>query len=122
MHQGLSPGQADLSAATRNGLGSPRYCEGGFVSCQTTIEGDFVRTFTHSPVGTLEPNGAHVVFALHNFFRYDEQGTLAEEWIQTDGRATLTQLGGEGQRGAGSTERWEDGAQIDGADRLYPST
>jgi predicted ester cyclase len=71
--------------------------EGDFISCQTTIEGDFVRTFTHSPVGTLEPNGAHVVFALHNFFRYDEQGRLVEEWIQSDRRATLTQLGAEGR-------------------------
>ena len=71
--------------------------EGDFVSCQTTIEGDFVRMFTHSPVGSLEPNGEHVVFALHNFFRYDDGGRLAEEWIQTDRRTTLAQLGAFGR-------------------------
>jgi predicted ester cyclase len=71
--------------------------EGDFVSCQTTIEGDFVRTFTHSPAGTLEPNSQHVVFALHNFFRYDDHGRLAEEWIQTDRRTTLAQLGASGR-------------------------
>ncbi len=67
--------------------------EDDMVSCQTWIEGDFTSTFTHSPVGPLEPNGQRVVFALHNFFRYDAQGRLAEEWIQTDRHSTLTQLG-----------------------------
>jgi predicted ester cyclase len=67
------------------------------ISCQTWIEGDFTATFTHSPVGAVEPNGEHVVFALHNFFRYDDQGRLAEEWIQTDRRNTLAQLGATGR-------------------------
>src|SRR5580704_15015537 len=63
--------------------------EGHYVACQTTIEGTFVREFTHSPVGPLPPNGQRVTFELTNIFRYDDQGRLAEEWIQTDTRSVL---------------------------------
>ena len=68
-----------------------------YVACQTTITGTFVREFTHSPVGPLSPNGRRVVFELMNIFRYDEQGRLAEEWVQTDNRSRLRQLGAEGR-------------------------
>jgi len=71
--------------------------EGDYVACQTTITGTFVREFTHSPVGPLPPNGSRVVFELMNIFRYDDQGDLAEEWVQTDNRSRLRQLGAEGR-------------------------
>ena len=71
--------------------------EGDYVACQTTIAGTFVREFTHSPVGPLPPNGNRVVFELTNIFRYDGQGRLAEEWVQTDNRSRLRQLGAEGR-------------------------
>jgi predicted ester cyclase len=71
--------------------------EGDYVACQTTIAGTFVREFTHSPVGSLPPNGNRVVFELMNIFRYDDQGRLAEEWVQTDNRSRLRQLGAEGR-------------------------
>jgi predicted ester cyclase len=71
--------------------------EGNYVACQTTIEGTFVREFTHSPVGRLPPNGQLVTFELTNIFRYDDEGRLAEEWIQTDSRSVLRQLGAEGR-------------------------
>jgi predicted ester cyclase len=71
--------------------------EGDYVACQTTISGTFVREFTHSPVGPLPPNGTRVVFELMNIFRYDDQGRLAEEWVQTDNRSRLRQLGAEGR-------------------------
>lgn len=71
--------------------------EGDYVACQTTITGTFVREFTHSPAGPLPPNGRRVVFGLMNIFRYDEQGRLAEEWVQTDNRSRLHQLGAEGR-------------------------
>ena len=71
--------------------------EGDNIACQTTIAGTFVREFTQSPVGPLPPNGSRVVFELSNIFRYDEQGRLAEEWIQTDNRSLLRQLGAEGR-------------------------
>jgi hypothetical protein len=36
------------------------------------------------------------VFELTNIFRYDDQGRLAEEWVQRDNRSLLRQLGAEG--------------------------
>ena len=71
--------------------------EGDYIACQTTIRGTFVREFTHSPVGPLPPNDSRVVFELINIFRYDDQGRLAEEWVQTDSRSRLHQLGAEGR-------------------------
>ncbi len=71
--------------------------EGNYVACQTTIAGAFVRGFTQSPVGPLPPNGQRVTFELSNIFRYDDNGRLAEEWIQTDSRSLLRQLGAEGR-------------------------
>ena len=71
--------------------------EGDYVACQTTITGTFVREFTRSPVGPLPPNGRRVVFELMNIFRYDDQGRVAEEWVQTDLRSRLRQLSAEGR-------------------------
>jgi predicted ester cyclase len=71
--------------------------EGDYVACQTTIAGTFVREFTHSPVGALPPNGNRVIFELMKIFRYDGRGRLAEEWVQTDNRSRLRQLGAEGR-------------------------
>jgi predicted ester cyclase len=66
------------------------------IACQTWIEGTFVRPFTHSPAGTLQPNGAHVVMDLINIFKFDDQGRLVEEFVRTDYRSLLRQLGAEG--------------------------
>jgi len=71
--------------------------EDNYVACQTSIAGTFVREFTHSAVGPLPPNGQRVTFELTNIFRYDDEGRLAEEWIQTDNRSVLRQLGAEGR-------------------------
>jgi predicted ester cyclase len=71
--------------------------EGEYIACQTTITGTFVREFTRSPVGPLSPNGRRVVFELMNIFRYDDQGRVAEEWVQSDIRGRLRQLGAEGR-------------------------
>jgi predicted ester cyclase len=71
--------------------------EGDYVACQTTMAGTFAREFTHSPVGSLPPTGERVTFELTNIFRYDEDGRLAEEWIQTDSRSLLRRLGVEGR-------------------------
>jgi hypothetical protein len=38
-----------------------------------------------------------VSFALTNIFRYDDEGRLAEEWIQTDDGSVLRQLAAEGR-------------------------
>ena len=71
--------------------------EGRHVACQTWIEGTFVRDFTQSPVGPLPPNGQRVVFDLMNIFRFDDDGRLVEEWVRTDYRSFLRQLGAEGR-------------------------
>ncbi|MBR8744926.1 ester cyclase [Nocardiopsis sp. MG754419] len=67
--------------------------EGDLLACQTWIEGTFVRPFTQSPVGTLEPNGARVVWDLINIFRFDDQGRIIEEFVRQDLRDFLEQLG-----------------------------
>ncbi|MBW8757305.1 MAG: ester cyclase [Burkholderiales bacterium] len=71
--------------------------EGLAVACQTWIEGRFVREFTHSPAGPLPPNGQRIVWDLANFFRFDEHGRLVEEWVRTDYRSFLRQLGAPGR-------------------------
>ena len=67
--------------------------EGDLIACQTWIEGTFVRPFTQSPVGLLQPNGARIVMDLINIFRMDDQGRILEEFVRTDNRSILRQLG-----------------------------
>jgi predicted ester cyclase len=71
--------------------------EGNEVACQTWIEGRFAREFTMSPVGRLPPNGERVTWDLINIFRVDDEGRLIEEFIRTDNRGLLRQLGAEGR-------------------------
>jgi predicted ester cyclase len=71
--------------------------EGNTAACQTWIEGTFTREFTRSPAGPLPPNGARVVMDLINIFRFGEDGRLVEEYVRTDYRSLLRQLGAEGQ-------------------------
>ncbi|MEJ2817654.1 nuclear transport factor 2 family protein [Caulobacter sp. CCG-8] len=69
--------------------------EGDLAACQTWIEGTFVREFTMSPAGPLPPNGARVTWDLINIFRFDDRGRLIEEFVRTDYRSFLRQLGAE---------------------------
>ena len=71
--------------------------EGSTLACQTWIEGTFAREFAQSPAGPLAPNGKRVVFDLSNIFRFDEQGRMVEEWVRTDNRSLLRQLGAPGK-------------------------
>ena len=71
--------------------------EGSHIACQTWMEGRFVREFTLSPAGVLPPNGQQVTWDLSNIFRFDSQGRLVEEWVRTDYRSFLRQLGAEGR-------------------------
>ena len=71
--------------------------EGNHVACQTWIEGTFVREFTQSPAGSLPPNSQRVVWDLLSIFRFDDQGRMVEEWVRTDYRSFLRQLGAEGK-------------------------
>ena len=71
--------------------------EGSTMACQTWIEGTFVREFTQSPAGPLPPTGTRVVWDLINIFRFDDDGRLTEEFVRTDNRSFLRQLGAEGR-------------------------
>ena len=66
--------------------------EGDTIACQTWIEGTFVREFTQSPVGPLQPNGHKVVWQLLNIFVIDDQGRILKEWASTDNATVLEQL------------------------------
>lgn len=71
--------------------------EGNLMACQTWMEGRFVREFTMSPAGLLPPNGARVTWDLMNIFRFDDRGRLVEEFVRTDYRSFLRQLGAPGR-------------------------
>jgi predicted ester cyclase len=71
--------------------------EGNTIACQTWIEGTFVREFTRSPAGPLPPTGTRVVMDLINIFLFDDDGRLTEEFVRTDQRSLLRQLGAEGR-------------------------
>jgi predicted ester cyclase len=66
--------------------------EGNTIACQTWIEGTFVREFTHSPIGSLPPNGQRIVWDLSNIFTFDDEGRITAEWVRTDNRSVLEQL------------------------------
>lgn len=63
------------------------------IACQTWIEETFTRPFTHSPAGELEPNGARAIWDLMSMFRFDDGGRLVEEFVRSDNRSFLRQLG-----------------------------
>lgn len=73
------------------------FVQGQFVAAQTTMAGVFDHEFTHSPVGPLPPTGEPFMLRLINIFRYNNDGRLAEEWVQYDNRDVLRQLGAAGR-------------------------
>jgi predicted ester cyclase len=66
--------------------------EGRYLACRTIFSGTFANVFTVSPVGPLQPNGRHVEWEVMNLFRYNDEGRLAEEWVQYDVRSLLQKL------------------------------
>jgi predicted ester cyclase len=67
--------------------------QGNAVAARTRMEGIFEREYAHTPVGPVQPTGRPVKLELINFFRYDDDGRLAEEWAQFDNLGLLRQLG-----------------------------
>ena len=67
--------------------------DGNLLAARTTFSGDFTSVFTHSPIGPVEPSGQHLEWEVLGTFRYDDDGRLAEEWVQTDYRSFLVKLG-----------------------------
>jgi predicted ester cyclase len=66
---------------------------GDLIAARTAMSGIFEDAFTSSPVGVVQPNGAPMAIELINFFRYDADGRLAEEWVQFDNLGMLKQIG-----------------------------
>jgi predicted ester cyclase len=66
--------------------------QGVHVAARTAFSGVFTGVFTHSPVGPLSPHGAPVAWEVMNMFRYDADGRLAEEWVQTDHSILVAKL------------------------------
>jgi predicted ester cyclase len=64
-----------------------------FLAARTTFSGDFTGVFTYSPIGPVEPTGQHLEWEAIGIFSYDDEGRLAEEWVQTDYRSFLAKLG-----------------------------
>ena len=62
-------------------------------AARTKFSGDFTGVFTYSPIGPVEPTGKHLEWEVIGTFRYDDEGRLAEEWVQTYYRGFLTNLG-----------------------------
>jgi SnoaL-like polyketide cyclase len=67
--------------------------DGNFLAARTAFSGDFTELFTYSPIGPVEPTGQHLEWEVIGIFRFDGEGRLAEEWVQTDYRGLLVKLG-----------------------------
>lgn len=67
--------------------------KGDMVSARTTMTGTFTEPFSVAPYGVLAPTGRPIKLELINIFRYDANGKLAEEWVQSDRLDFLRQLG-----------------------------
>ncbi len=67
--------------------------DGNFLAARTRFSGDFTGVFTYSPVGPVEPAGQHLEWEVIGTFRFEYEGRLAEEWVQTDYRSFLAKLG-----------------------------
>jgi len=66
--------------------------EGVYLAARTVFNGTFTNTFTQSPVGPLEPHGKTIEWEVMNIFRFDDEGLIAEDYVQTDGNAFLEKL------------------------------
>jgi len=67
--------------------------DGNVMAARTTFSGDFTGVFTYSPIGPVEPTRQHLEWEVIGIFRFDGEGKLAEEWVQTDYRSLLAKLG-----------------------------
>ena len=67
--------------------------DGDHAGARNTFSGVFTKVFTQSPAGPLPPTGKSVRWEAINTFRFDKDGRLAEEWVQSDYRGFLEKLG-----------------------------
>jgi predicted ester cyclase len=66
--------------------------DGNWVGALTVLRGTFENEYV-TPNGTLPPTGEPVVLHIVNFFRFDEDGIVVEEWAEFDNLNFLMQLG-----------------------------
>ena len=67
--------------------------KGDMIGARTIMSGRFTGAFESPNYGRIEPNGQLVALEIVNFFRYDEDGKLIEEWVQYDNLGFYKQLG-----------------------------
>lgn len=66
--------------------------EGNLAAARSTFRGVFSSEFP-SPMGVIPPNGQTVELVFINIFRFNEDGLIEEEWVQSDLLGFFTQLG-----------------------------
>lgn len=66
---------------------------GEFITARTVMSGIFESPFESPLVGTVKPTGRPMTLELLNFFRYNPDGRLAEEWVQYDNVRFHRELG-----------------------------
>ena len=76
-------------ACTRHDL----IVKGDMIAARTLMSGRFTGPFDSPNFGRIQPNGRPVELEIVNFFRYDEQGKLVEEWVQYDNLGFYKPLG-----------------------------
>ena len=67
--------------------------EGNFIGARNTFSGTFENELSTSVIGPIQPNGKEVNIEVINTFRYNDEGLLAEEWVQFDNLNMLKQFG-----------------------------
>lgn len=67
--------------------------EGKFAGTRTIFSGVFARELKGTSVGIIQPTGKPVKLEVINTFRFHDDGTLAEEWVQYDSLGYYKQLG-----------------------------
>ncbi|WP_127754827.1 nuclear transport factor 2 family protein [Devosia sp. 1566] len=72
--------------------------EGNYLAARTVFSGKFDFVFTAAPGGPLKPNGREIRWEVMNHFRFEDNGRLAEEWVQYDVRALNEQFGAPASR------------------------
>jgi predicted SnoaL-like aldol condensation-catalyzing enzyme len=66
--------------------------EGNLAAARSTFRGVFSNEFP-SPMGMIPPNGQVVELVFINIFRFNDEGLIEEEWVQSDLLGFFTQLG-----------------------------
>ncbi|MFN3311913.1 MAG: ester cyclase [Hyphomonas sp.] len=67
--------------------------KGDLIAARTTMSGIFENRFDASPIGPVEPTGQPMVLNLINFFRYNSNERIVEEWVQYDVLGFMNELG-----------------------------